>query len=123
MKILLEFLVFLGPEIASHPLVTSSKLTQGEKTVLDQPLALEEIEKALKQINLKSAPGIDGYSYKFIKQFWQIFEVPFFKCATFSLESGTMPKSFSTAQIKIIPEKGDCSKIKNWRPISLLSNF
>jgi hypothetical protein len=30
---------------------------------------------------------------------------------------------FATAQIKLIPKKGDCTKIKNWRPISLLSNF
>jgi hypothetical protein len=30
---------------------------------------------------------------------------------------------FATAQIRIIPKKGDTSKLKNWRPISLLSNF
>ena len=34
-----------------------------------------------------------------------------------------MPDSFKTAKIKLIPKKGDCSKIKNWRPISLLDNF
>jgi len=34
-----------------------------------------------------------------------------------------MPDAFKIARIKLIPKKGDCSKIKNWRPISLLSNF
>ena len=34
-----------------------------------------------------------------------------------------MPDSFLTAQIKIIPKKGDTTQVKNWRPISLLSNF
>jgi hypothetical protein len=39
------------------------------------------------------------------------------------LEEGSLIDSFSIAQIKIIPKKGDTTKLKNWRPISLLSNF
>jgi len=114
---------FLGPEITNLPQIRASKLTVEEKGALDSPLAIEELDKALKQVNIKSAPGIDGYSYRFIKKFWSTFRSPLFECANEALESGTMPDSFLTAQIKIIPKKGDSSKIKNWRPISLLSNF
>jgi Reverse transcriptase (RNA-dependent DNA polymerase) len=39
------------------------------------------------------------------------------------LDEGCLTENFSTAQIKLIPKKGDVSKLKNWRPISLLSNF
>jgi hypothetical protein len=34
-----------------------------------------------------------------------------------------MPEFFLKAQIKLIPKKGNAEHIKNWRPISLLSNF
>jgi hypothetical protein len=34
-----------------------------------------------------------------------------------------MTETFNTALIKLIPKKGDCTQIKNWRPISLLSCF
>jgi hypothetical protein len=34
-----------------------------------------------------------------------------------------MPDAFRTASIRLIPKKGNVSQIKNWRPISLLSNF
>jgi hypothetical protein len=34
-----------------------------------------------------------------------------------------MPDAFRTASIRLIPKKGDVTRIKNWRPISLLSNF
>ena len=114
---------FLGPELCATPQIRASKLSQEEATTLDQPLSIEELDKSLKQVNMKSAPGIDGYSYRFISKFWGIFRVPLYECAVESLESGTLPTFFSTAQIKIIPKKGDTSKIKNWRPISLLSNF
>jgi hypothetical protein len=60
---------FLGEDILRHPLVRASKLTEGEKNNLDLPLTFEEIEKSLRQVNMKSAPGIDGFSYKFITKF------------------------------------------------------
>jgi len=98
---------FLGAEICSHPLVTSSKLSEEERGELDAPINIGEIDKALQQVNIKSAPGVDGYSYRFIKAYWNVFRVPLFECARESLESGTMPVFFSTAQIKLIPKKGN----------------
>jgi hypothetical protein len=114
---------FLGEEICEHPLVKNSKLSDLEKLGLDADLTLDELTKVLSESNLRSAPGIDGFSNKFISRFWNILKYPFFKCCCESLADGTLIDSFSTAQIKIIPKKGDTSKIKNWRPISLLSNF
>jgi len=114
---------FLGPEICQLPQIKATRLTQTEKDSLDSPLSIEELDRSLKQVNIKSAPGVDGFSYRFIKKFWTNFRIPLFNCATESLENGTMPDFFASAQIKIIPKKGDTSKIKNWRPISLLSNF
>ncbi len=49
--------------------------------------------------------------------------LPFFEAAKSGLENGSLPEFFMTAKIKLIPKKGDTSKIKNSRPISLLSNF
>ncbi len=114
---------FLGPTISRHPIVLESKLTDAEREELDKPLQLCELDKALQQANMRSAPGIDGYSYRFIREFWQFFREPLFMCSMDGLESQTLPDFFMTAVIKLIPKKGDISKIGNWRPISLLSNF
>jgi Reverse transcriptase (RNA-dependent DNA polymerase) len=87
------------------------------------PLTFEELSKSLTEANFKSAPGIDGYSNRFIRQFWHIFGIPLHRCCTQSMNEGDLLETFTTAQNKIIPKKGDKSKIKNWRQISLLSNF
>jgi hypothetical protein len=112
---------FLGEDIANSPLVTDSKLTLTERTRLDADLTIDELTKALGESNMKSAPGLDVFSNKFIYKFWNELRWPFFECCKSSLEEGTLLDSF--AQIKIIPKKGDISQLKNWRPISLLSNF
>jgi exonuclease III len=114
---------FLGPIVSNHPTVTGSKLTDFERNELDGPLVINELDDALKKSNLRSAPGIDGYSYRFISKFWKFFRYTLFRCAEYGLEGNCLPDFFKTAVIKLIPKKGDTSKIKNWRPISLLSNF
>jgi hypothetical protein len=114
---------FLGQEICDHPLVRNSKLSQEEKELLDEDLTFEELTQAFQESNLKSATGIDGFRNMFIKNFFYILGRPLFKCCNQCLEEGTLIETFATAQIKLIPKKGDVSKIKNWRPISLLSNF
>jgi hypothetical protein len=114
---------FLGPAICNHPTVTGSKLSVAESTELDLPLGIGELDTALENANLRSAPGIDGYSYRFISEFWYLFGTPLFFCARDGLDNNNLPEFFKTAVLKLIPKKGDLSKIGNWRPISLLSNF
>jgi len=113
---------FLG-NIANNEIVQNSKLTEDEKNELDTELTLDEFDKSMNQANLNSAPGINGISNRFIKKFWNLFRVPLFKYSKCALDRGSLTDSFKTAKIKLIPKKGDCTKIKNWRPISLLNCF
>jgi hypothetical protein len=112
---------FLGEEIVNNPVVAESKLSQDEKTTLDLPLSMEELNMAVEGANSSSAPGIDSFNTKFIKKFWYIFSIPLHRYAIKCFENGRLTKSFKTAVFKLIPKKGDCSDIHKWRPISLLS--
>jgi Reverse transcriptase (RNA-dependent DNA polymerase) len=102
---------------------TNTKLTEAERIELDQPLNVTELDKALKESNFKSAPGQDGINNKFIKSFWEVLRIPLFNCSVNCLENGKLTDAFRTANIKLIPKKGDLSKLTNWRPISLLNCF
>jgi hypothetical protein len=72
---------------------------------------------------MKSAPGLDGLTNPFIKHFWHLFLVPFFKYANLCFRNGNLSDSFRRARIRLIPKKGNTKLLKNWRPISLLNCF
>jgi hypothetical protein len=114
---------FLGKDILNHPVVTSSKLTTDERIILDSPLTIVELDSSMEKCNLRSAPGIDGMSNAFIKKFWQYFRVPLFNYANTCFHKKNLTTNFRSASIKLIPKQGDITELKNWRPISLLSNM
>jgi len=113
---------FLGP-VANHPTVLNAKLSELEKIELESEITEQELTQSINNANLSSAPGADGVSNRFIKHFWVYFKVPLLKLCKKCFDTGTLPMFLRTANIKLIPKKGDISKIKNWRPISLLNCF
>jgi hypothetical protein len=115
---------FLGEEVLNKDEVQNAKLSEQEKTELDMPLTLEELTISVNKAKLKSAPGANGISNKFIKRYWEFLKRPLLKYANYAFTTGRLTNSFRTADIKLIPKKGgDLRKIKNWRPISLLNCF
>jgi hypothetical protein len=61
---------FLG-DVATHPDVINSKLTENEKLDLERPLSLAELDTSAKKGKPNTAPGIDGMTNKFILHFWE----------------------------------------------------
>ena len=113
---------FLG-EVNNNPIVQNAKLTEDEKLDLESALTSEELTKSINGANMASAPGADGVSNRFIQHFWSFFKTPLLRLCKQSFDEGELPLFLRTANIKLIPKKGDTTKIKNWRPISLLNCF
>jgi Reverse transcriptase (RNA-dependent DNA polymerase) len=101
--------------------VQESKLSAEEKLLMESDFSLPELDAAVKDMRVRTAPGPDGISNAFIKKFWPYLRIPLLKYGNHSINSGSLTDSFKTAAIRLIPKKDDCSDIKNWRPISLLN--
>jgi hypothetical protein len=69
----------------------------------------------------KTAGGPDGIGVPVYKKFWPFIRRAMSCYSTEMMRLGMMSPSFLTSSIKLIPKKGDTSKIKKWRPISLLN--
>jgi hypothetical protein len=111
---------FLGEEICNSNLVKDSIIPEQTRQEFEEMLSIQELDESAAQGN-RSAAGMDGINNCFIKKFWHLLRIPLHRYITYCHERGSLTQSFRTASIKLIPKKGDCSKIKNWRPISLLS--
>jgi Reverse transcriptase (RNA-dependent DNA polymerase) len=112
---------FLGPEICNRQEVLNSKITQAEQVMLSRNLTVEELDSTLGNMSSKSAGGPDGMGIPVLKKFWKFLRLPLRDYCLEMMRLGKMSPSFLTSAIKLIPKKGDTSKIKNWRPISLLN--
>jgi hypothetical protein len=111
---------FLGQDICNNPITMSRKIPVELAAQLEQPLSIDELDKSIAQAN-KSACGMDGLSNCFIKKYWHFFRTPLHRYLAAALQKERLTFSFRTGLIKLIPKKGDTTKLTNWRPISLLS--
>ena len=117
---LLEIEEFLEGRENGQLNIDNRKLTEVEKESLEGGVTLNELEKSLGKSNMNSACGWDGVSYFVIKRYWSEIGPILLKATNEGFANGEMGATFRTGLIKLIPKKGDATKISDWRPISLL---
>ena len=112
-------------EDLNHPMIENHKLSFSDKELLESPICIEEIEKALDSSNFNSAPGLDGISMKTLKKFWPLVRIPIFNAFKLFCRKGHLTGIHKTSKIKLIQKTGnkDFTQIGNWRPISVLSSI
>ena len=79
----------------------------------------EECEKALSKMDGNTSPGLDGLSTEFYKTFWNELGDLIIDSFNEAFENDMLSDSRNISILSLIFKKGDTSKIKNYRPISL----
>jgi Reverse transcriptase (RNA-dependent DNA polymerase) len=97
------------------------KLDKLEKEGLEKYFTTNELFKSMENSNIGSSAGWDGISYLFIKKYWDLVGEILIEAANEGIQEGEFSNNFRTGLIRIIPKKGDCTKIEDWRLITLLS--
>ena len=94
-----------GPDIMGR------RLTDEEREQLEGEITGEELLESLNNSNFNSASGWDGISFKLIRKFWAFLGPFLLRSANESIREGELSSTFKMGMIKIIPKKGDCSKL------------
>lgn len=96
---------------------------QTQYSLFLQPTDSYEISKIIGQLKSDSAPGLDGFTNRLIKNLTPAIIAPLTIIYNISLSTGEFPDSWKTALVTPIHKSGDKNLSSNYRPISLLGVF
>ena len=96
----------------------NSNLLQPE---LDNPISIEEIDKAIKKLKNKKAVGLDGIRNEMIKTSSGFIKYPLEKLFNLILQSGIFPTSWSNGIITALHKSGNKDDPSNYRGICISS--
>ena len=92
--------------------------------VLDDPISVEEVKKAIFEMHPEKAPGPDGFTGLFYRHCWAAICTDFM-AAVRKLETANSQGLYllNSAYLSLVPKVPDASSPKDFRPISLLHSF
>ena len=87
--------------------------------LLFKQLSSDIVREGLKRLNSNSAPGLDGFSAKFFKRFSDLFEPQMHESLKRFLDEGTMPETWTSGVVTMIPKTKAMQTPHSLRPIAL----
>lgn len=97
-------------------------LSASQQSLLDKPIMLEEVTKAISLLPSNKTPGLDGLPSEWYQAHAEVLAPRLLKLFQDSLKLGKLPESLNEALIVVIPKPGKDSKYcGSYRPISLLN--
>ena len=99
-----------------------SVLNTDSKFDLPKP-TVSDINKNIKPLNLNKATGPDDIPAKFVKMSSNVINCHLANIIVCNISKNKYSKHAETATVRPIFEKDDRTKIKNYRPVSLLNIF
>ncbi|KAL6219812.1 hypothetical protein ACLB2K_007571 [Fragaria x ananassa] len=102
--------------------IIPSMVTEEENNFLTTIHSPEEILKAIKVMDLDSAPSPDGFNGYFFASCWDIIGIDVVNAVQYFFVNGQLLASFNYGLIILIPKVEHADLIKQFRPIAL-TNF
>ncbi|GJS34391.1 RNA-directed DNA polymerase, eukaryota [Tanacetum coccineum] len=97
-------------------------LTSDQVEDLDRNIANDEIKAAVWACGENKSPGLDGYTFEFFRQYWDIIGSDLCVAVDWFFVSGTLPRRCNSSFIALIPKVTDAKFVTDFRPISLIGS-
>ncbi|GJU91789.1 putative RNA-directed DNA polymerase, eukaryota, reverse transcriptase zinc-binding domain protein [Tanacetum coccineum] len=100
--------------------VPFATLSQEDSTELEKLVTLEEIRVAVWDCGSQKSSGPDGFSFLFIKSYWELLKEDVRNAVRCVFDSFVMPRGVNSSFITLIPKISNPIHIKDFCPISLI---
>nr|KAJ0203968.1 hypothetical protein LSAT_V11C500292530 [Lactuca sativa] len=87
---------------------------------LEAPFTLEEVKNAIWSCGNEKSPGPNGFSFKFIKRYWDTLKNDIMNAVKHFENHGNIGRGCNASFITLIPKIKDPLTISDYRPISLI---
>ncbi|GKA94146.1 RNA-directed DNA polymerase, eukaryota, partial [Tanacetum coccineum] len=95
-------------------------LNKHQHDMLEEEVTDVEIKKAVWDCGRNKSPGPDGFTFEFIRKFWEVIGGDVCRAVKCFFRSGSFPKGCNPSFIALIPKVNDAKFVKDFRPISLI---
>ncbi|GKD35485.1 RNA-directed DNA polymerase, eukaryota, reverse transcriptase zinc-binding domain protein [Tanacetum coccineum] len=100
--------------------MNSKKIDNTDQDYLERLVALEEIKEAVWDCGSSKAPGPDGFSFAFVKKYWDIIQKDLHDFINSFFASSELPYGANSSFFTLIPKFNNPTLITNFHPISLI---
>ncbi|GKC44896.1 hypothetical protein Tco_1062618 [Tanacetum coccineum] len=100
---------------------TSSRLNDFDRALLEPNVSFNEIKDAVWDCGSNKAPGPDGYTFAFIKRYWDLLKTHIHDFVASFLASKKMPLGSNSSFITLIPKVSNPIHVNDFWPISLIN--
>ncbi|GJT83240.1 RNA-directed DNA polymerase, eukaryota, reverse transcriptase zinc-binding domain protein [Tanacetum coccineum] len=121
------FLNFLKEKFQAHdshiifsPLVHSTGLCLNDRDFLEIHVTLKEVKIAVWDCGSNKSLGTDGFSFSFVKKYWDLLKKDIFKFVDSFLASGMIPQGANSSFFMLILNVSNPIHIKDFHPIPLI---
>lgn len=113
---------FQEPNFAKPRLdgITFKTINSHQNDMLVARFQEDEVKRAIWSCRSEKSPDPDGLNFKFIKQFWHVFQPDFLRFLDEFFVNGIFPKGSNAFFLALIPKVADPLLLNDYRPISLI---
>ena len=115
--------LFCKPDIANVRLDidNANRISQEEADELVKPFSMEEIKKAVFQMEHNKSPGPDGFTAEFDQHFWELVKIDLHAMLNDFHDGNLNIARLKYGIITLVPKYKDAKQIQKFRPICLLN--